>query len=159
MTFRLGELISLGHSFGLRYYQNKTRTHSMARHRKSPRSRRNPMVIDPLTPSQGHQFYCMLNCSVYRGLLHIPFNLICHMTMFRKLIFDPSPWPQGAGTKKIVPVHVPFMGVTHTSNLVEFRKKHFFDPQPPTVPPSPTPGHDPGGRMKILSDMLYIFHL
>ena len=36
--------------------QNKmeTRTHSMARHRKSPRSRRNLMVIDPLTPSQGH---------------------------------------------------------------------------------------------------------
>ena len=28
-----------------------TRTHSMARHRKSPRSRRNLMVIDPLTPS------------------------------------------------------------------------------------------------------------
>ena len=24
---------------------------------------------------------------------------------------------------------------------------------------SPTPGHDPGGRMKIPSDMLYIFHL
>ena len=34
----------------------KTRTHSMARHRKSPRSRRNLMVIDTLTPSQGHQF-------------------------------------------------------------------------------------------------------
>ena len=34
-----------------------TRTHSMARHRKSPRSQRNLMVIDPLTPSQGHQFY------------------------------------------------------------------------------------------------------
>ena len=33
-----------------------TRTHSMARHRKSPRSRRNLMVIDPLTSSQGHQF-------------------------------------------------------------------------------------------------------
>ena len=34
----------------------ETRTHSMARHRKSPRSRRNLMVIDTLTPSQGHQF-------------------------------------------------------------------------------------------------------
>ena len=34
--------------------QEQTRTHSMARHRKSPRSRRNLMVIDPLTPSQGH---------------------------------------------------------------------------------------------------------
>ena len=28
----------------------------MARHRKSPRPRRNLMVIDPLTLSQGHQF-------------------------------------------------------------------------------------------------------
>ena len=33
-----------------------TITHSMARHRKSPRSRRYLMVFDPLTPSQGHQF-------------------------------------------------------------------------------------------------------
>ena len=34
----------------------RTRTHSMACHRKSPRSRKNIMVIDPLTPSQVHQF-------------------------------------------------------------------------------------------------------
>ena len=27
------------------------------------------------------------------------------------------------------------------------------------VPLSPTPGHDPSGRMKTPSDMLYIFHL
>ena len=33
-----------------------TRTHSMARHRKSPRSRRYLMVLNPLTSSQGHQF-------------------------------------------------------------------------------------------------------
>ena len=33
-----------------------TRTHLMARHSKSPRSRRYLMVLDPLTPSQGHQF-------------------------------------------------------------------------------------------------------
>ena len=33
-----------------------TRTHSMAHHRKSPRSPRNLMVIDPLTPPKGHQF-------------------------------------------------------------------------------------------------------
>ena len=49
------------------------------------------------------------------------------------------------------------MWVTHTPNLVEFQKTIFFYPQPPTVPPSPTPGHDPGGGMKIPSDMLYIF--
>ena len=36
--------------------KNKTRTHSMARHRKSPRSQRYLMVLDPLTPSQGRQF-------------------------------------------------------------------------------------------------------
>ena len=39
----------------------QTRTHSMARHRKTPRSQRNLMVIDPLTPSQGHQFDHRLN--------------------------------------------------------------------------------------------------
>ena len=31
------------------YKQEITRTHSMARHRKSPRSQRNLTVIDPLT--------------------------------------------------------------------------------------------------------------
>ena len=34
----------------------------MERHRKSPRSRRNLMVIDPLTPSQGHEFDHRLKC-------------------------------------------------------------------------------------------------
>ena len=33
-----------------------TRTHSIARHGKSPCSQRNLMAFDPLTPSQGHQF-------------------------------------------------------------------------------------------------------
>ena len=33
-----------------------TRTHSMARHRRSPHSQRYLTVIDPLTPSQGHRF-------------------------------------------------------------------------------------------------------
>ena len=51
----------------------------MARHCKSPRSRRNLMVFDP-TPLR-------VKCSIYPGLLIIPFNLICHMTMFRKLNF------------------------------------------------------------------------
>ena len=39
-------------SFSLKTH--KTRTHSLAHHCKSPRSRRNLMVIDPLTPFQGH---------------------------------------------------------------------------------------------------------
>ena len=40
------------------FRQNKynTRTHSMARHRKSPHSRSSLMLINPLTPSQGHLF-------------------------------------------------------------------------------------------------------
>ena len=56
---------------------------------------------------------------------------------FRKLNVDPSPRPQGVGTQKIVPVHVPFMYVTHTQNLVEFWKNK-ITPKPPRyrqVPP------------------------
>ena len=70
----------------------------MARHRKSPRSRRYLIVFDPLTPPQGHQFDPKVKISVYPGLLLIPFNLICHMTMFIKLNFyppappSPKPW-------------------------------------------------------------------
>ena len=32
-------------------------------------------------------------------------------------------------------------------------EKENFGPQPPTLLPSPTPGHDPGNRMKIPSDL------
>ena len=49
----------------------------MARHRKSSRSRKNLMVIDPLTPSQGHQFDPRLNIfSVFWSTAH-PLILIC----------------------------------------------------------------------------------
>ena len=225
-----------------------TRTHSMARHRKSPRSWRNLMVIDPLSPSQGHQFDHKLQFSVYPGLLLIPLNLIFHMTMFRKFNFWPLPKAPGGGDpkncasacaihvsnsqtksgwilekKKIWPPNpprypkVPPLGMTQAaewkSSLIcyisfvckkihkvwfknlwnwlcnsdlmifdlltppkgprgrgpkkwcrcmcqiwlNFGKKKKLTPQPPTVPPAL--GHDPGGRLKIPSDMFYIFHL
>ena len=45
----------LWYEINIPYFSNEkagiTRTHSMTRHHKSPRSRRNLMVIDPLTPS------------------------------------------------------------------------------------------------------------
>ena len=53
-------------------------------------------------------------------------------------LFCPSPGPQGAGTQKVVPLHVPFMQVTHTPTMFEFR--FFLTPQTSTVPPSSTPG-------------------
>ena len=59
MTFRIlyKEIIRLFYFYFISTLnKSKTRTHSMARHRKSPRSRRYLMVFDPLTPSQGHQF-------------------------------------------------------------------------------------------------------
>ena len=77
---------------------------------------------------------------MYHGLLLIPFNLICHMTMFRKFNFWPLPKAPGGGDPKIVPVHVPFMWVTHTQNLVEFRKKKSFTPNPPRYPQVPPLG-------------------
>ena len=111
----------------------KTRTHSMAPHRKSPtpRSRRYLMVFDPLTPSQGHQHPQVPNPGAWprqpnkkSHLLYFIF-FICkktHKVWFKNLWnwlcnwdfndiwhFDPSPKPQETGTQKIVPLHVPFM--------------------------------------------------
>ena len=55
-------------------------------------------------------------------------------------VIDPLTLPKapggGGGTQKVVPVHVPFMWVTHTQNLVEFRKNKFFTPNPPRYPKS-----------------------
>ena len=70
----------------------------------------------------------------------VPFNLIIHMTMFRKLNFWPLPKAPGGGGQKIVPVHVPFMWVTHTPNLVEFREIFFWPPHPPRCPQVPPQG-------------------
>ena len=66
------------------------------------------------------------------------------------------------GDPKMAPVHVPFMLVTHTPNLVEFPGEIFLTPQPPRYPRYPQVPplwHDPGGQMKIPSDMFYIFHV
>ena len=48
------------------------------------------------------------------------------------MIFDLFAPPQGPRRRdqKIVPLHVPFMWVTHTPNLVEFRKNNFLSPNP-----------------------------
>ena len=72
--------------------------------------------------------------------------------------FGPSPRPQGAGTKKMVLLHVAFMQVTHTPNLVEFReKKLFWPPNPPTVLPSPTCGAWP--RRPNENPVWYVLYL
>ena len=50
--------------------------------------------------------------------------------------------------------------VTHTPNLVEFRKIIFFDhPTPQRYSQVRPLGHDPGDGMIIPSDMFHIFHL
>ena len=83
--------------------QTTPRTYSMARHRKSPCSRRNLMVFDPLTPIPMSPVYPRVKFSVYPCLLLIPFNLICHMTMFRIFLTpstpSPKPWGMTQGTE------------------------------------------------------------
>ena len=97
-----------------------TRTHSMACHRKSLRSRRYLMVFDPLTLSQGHQFDPRVKIfSVSWSTAH-PFQ------------FD--------------------MPHDHVHKI------KFLTPPAPSSP-KPWGMHDPGDRMKIPSNMFYIFHL
>ena len=101
-----------------------TRTHSMARHGKSPCSRRNLMKIDPLTPYQGHQFYQRLKLfSVSWSTAHPLYFDMPHDHVQKIKFLTPPKGPRGVVTQIIVPVHVPFMLVTHTPNLFEFRKK------------------------------------
>ena len=80
------------------------------------------------------------------------------MIMFRKLNFWPLPKAPGGGDPKhCASACAIYVSNSHTKSGWISEKK--FDPKPPTVPPSQTPGHDPGRQMKIPSDMLYIFHL
>ena len=80
-------------------------------------------------------------------------NWLCNSDL---IIFDLLASPQGPrgwGPQKMVPLHMPFVLVTHTPNLVEFRKNFFWPHKPPRYHQVPPLGHDPGGQMKILSDM------
>ena len=78
----------------------KTRTHSMARHRKSPRSRRNLMVIDSLTPSQGHQFDHRLNFFSPSWSTAHPLKFDIPHDHVQKITFLTSPQgPRGWGPK------------------------------------------------------------
>ena len=118
----------------------------MAPHRKSPRSRRKLMVIDPLTHPKVTSFIVGYNRSVYRGLLLIPFNLICHMTMFRKLNFWPLPKAPGVGDPKNC------AGAIHVSNSHTksgwISGNFFFYPNPPRYPRVPPLGMTQAAKWK-----------
>ena len=64
-----------------------TRTHSMARHRKYPRSRRDQMVIDPVTPSQGHQFDCRVIFFSVSWATVLPLYFDIPHDLFQKITF------------------------------------------------------------------------
>ena len=72
---------------------------------------------------------------MYPSLLLFPFNLICYMTMFRKLNFWPLPKAPGGGDQK----NCAGACVIHVSNSHTksgwISEKNLFDPQPPMVPP------------------------
>ena len=78
---------------------------------------------------------------MYCGLLLIPFNLICHMTMFRKLFFWPRPKASGGGDPKncagACAIHV---SNSHTKSGWISRKKKFLTPNPPPYPQVPPLG-------------------
>ena len=71
------------------------------------------------------------------------------------MIFDLLAPPQGVGTKTIVSLYVRFMWVTHTPNLVEFRKQFFGPPNTLCTPKIQPLEHDSADWIKILTDMFY----
>ena len=89
-------------SYGLGGNAFTTRTHSMAGYRKSPYSRRNLMVIDPLTQSQGHQFDHRLNFfSVSWSTAH-PLKFDMPLDHVQKIKFlTPPQGPRWWGPKKL----------------------------------------------------------
>ena len=80
-------------------------TQSMARHRKSPCSRRNLMVFDPLTPSKGHQFDRRVKIFSVTILVYSSFPLIWYaiwpssenwiLTSQHPQVPNPGAWPRG----------------------------------------------------------------
>ena len=54
---------------------------------------RNLMIFDLLTSPKGHQFDPRMKFYLHSVLFVIPVDLICHMTMLEKTIFDPLSTP------------------------------------------------------------------
>ena len=70
------------------------------------------------------------------------------------MIFDllaPPQGPRGRGPKNNADACGIHVSNSHTKSVWISEKKRY--PQVPAL------GHDPGGQMKISSDMCYIFHL
>ena len=112
----------------------------MAPHRKSPRSRRNLMVIDPLTTSQGHQvdhrlifFSLSWSATAYPLKFYMPHD---HVQKIKFL--TPHQGLMGWGIKKCAGACVIHVSNSHTKSGWISEKK--FDPQPPTVPKVPRLG-------------------
>ena len=78
---------------------------------------------------------------MYHGLLLIPFNLICHMTMFRKFNFWPLPKAPGGGEpKNCAGACAILVSNSHTKSGWISVKKFFFTPKPPRYPQIPPQG-------------------
>ena len=79
------------------------------------------------------------------------------------MIFDLLAPPQGprggGGPKNGAVAYAIHVSNSHTKSGWISEKKIFWPHNPPRYPQVPPLGHDPGGQMKIPSDMLYIFHL
>ena len=77
------------------------------------------------------------------------------------MIFDPWPLPKapgGADPKNCAVARAIHVSNSHTKSGWIWEKK-FLDPKPQRLPQVPPLGHDQGNRIKIPSDMFYIFQL
>ena len=96
------------------------------------------MVIDPLT--QGHQFDHRIKFFSLSWSTAHPLKFDMPHDHVQKIKFLTSPQsPRGWGTQEIVPVHVPFMAVTHQIWL-NFGEKKILPPNPPWYPQVPPLG-------------------
>ena len=115
----------------------------MPRHRKSPRSRRNLMVIDPLTPSQGHQFYGRLKLfSVSWSTAHPLWFDMPHDHVQKIKFLTPPQGPGGRDPKNCAGACAIHVSNSHTKSGW-ISEKIFFDPNPPRYPPPPPPPQVP----------------
>ena len=75
------------------------------------------------------------------------------------LTFWPLPRAPGSGDQKNCPVACA-IDVSNSHTKSGWISENFFGPSnPPRYPQVRPVGHDPGDRIKIPSDMFYIFHL
>ena len=131
----------------------------------APQSPRYPQV-PPLGMTQAPEWKSRLICyisficeKIHKVWFKNLWNWLCNSDLMIWTFWPLPRAPGGGDPKNGAVAYTIHVSNSHTKSGWISEKKKIWPQNPPRYPQVPPLGHDPGGQMKIPSDMFYIFHL